>query len=149
MFKMQILTQTDNHNSEEYVFTDEKYFLRKMSLKFGNSKFKILCNIALYFLLKNVNHLELRGQWGHSGTSSKRFMLQFLKKLKLYNKLVPETYTKYSNQNLFVIICLYYLSFASFIWNQPQKYFLQLEHYIVVLYWFICKIYIRSNFIWK
>ena len=62
MFKMQILTQTDNHNSEEYVFTDEKYFLRKMSLKFGNSKFKILCNIALYFLFKNVNHLELRGQ---------------------------------------------------------------------------------------
>ena len=43
MFKMQILTQTDNHNSEEYVFTDEKYFLRKMSLKFGNSKFKIFC----------------------------------------------------------------------------------------------------------
>ena len=34
-----------------------------------------------------------------------------------------------SYQNLFGIVCIY-LSFVSFVWNQIQKYFLQLEHHI-------------------
>ena len=71
MFKMQILTQTDNHNSEEYVFTDEKYLLRKISLKFGNSDFKILCNIALYFFVKKCEPFR-----------TKRSMRSFWNKLK-------------------------------------------------------------------
>ena len=51
-------------------------------------------------------------------------MLQLLKKLKLYAKLVPEAVHKYSHLNLFVIICRL---------PAPTKVFLQLEHLIGLL----------------
>ena len=49
--------------SETSVATDEKYILRKMSLKFQNFKSDIPWKIPLYiFFVKNWNSLELRGQ---------------------------------------------------------------------------------------
>ena len=44
MFKM----QADNHNYRENIATDQKYVLRKMGLKFENSKFNNSCKIAFY-----------------------------------------------------------------------------------------------------
>ena len=54
-------------------------------------------------------------------------MLQLLKKLKLYIKLGPETVInphKYSQQNVYVIICRL---------SAPTKVFLELEHHIELL----------------
>ena len=48
MYKMQVSTQTDNHNLRSNVGSDEKYILRK---KFQSPKFNILCKIALYTYL--------------------------------------------------------------------------------------------------
>ena len=45
-FKIQILTQTDNHNLWENVAICKKYILRKMGLNFQNSEFNILSKIA-------------------------------------------------------------------------------------------------------
>ena len=59
MFKM----ETDDHNFRKNVTTDKKYILIKMGLKF-----KILSSAFfakqhfIYFLLENVNSLELRNQ---------------------------------------------------------------------------------------
>ena len=44
MFKM----QTDNHIFRKNVATDRNYILRKMNLKFQNSKFSISRRIAFY-----------------------------------------------------------------------------------------------------
>ena len=44
MFKM----QTDKDNFRKNVATDEKYILRKMSLKFQNVKFNISCKRTFY-----------------------------------------------------------------------------------------------------
>ena len=60
MFKM----QTHNHHFRLNTTTDEKYILRKMGLKF-----KTLSSTFFFFLLKNMNLLELRDQGGHSETS--------------------------------------------------------------------------------
>ena len=57
MFKM----QTDNHNFRKNVATDKKYNLRKIRLKFQNSKLDISCKIAFHiFFVINWNSLELR-----------------------------------------------------------------------------------------
>ena len=40
--------QTGNHDFRKNVATDKKHILRKMSLKFQNSKFSISCKIVLY-----------------------------------------------------------------------------------------------------
>ena len=59
MFKM----QTGNHNFRKNVATDEKYILRKMSLKFQNFKSDISRKIAFHiFFFINWNSLELIGQ---------------------------------------------------------------------------------------
>ena len=50
---------TDNHNQRKNDATDKKYILLKMGLKFRNPKFDILCNIPLYFSIKNMNPLKL------------------------------------------------------------------------------------------
>ena len=66
MFKM----QTDNLNSRKNVATDKKNILKKMSLKFQNSKSDISCKIAFdIFLVINWNVLQLKGQWGTSITN--------------------------------------------------------------------------------
>ena len=45
------------------VATDKKYILRRMNLKFQNSKSDISCKIEFYiFFFINCNSLELRGQ---------------------------------------------------------------------------------------
>ena len=41
MFKIQISTQTDNHNLRKHVATNKKYILRKMASKFQNANFNI------------------------------------------------------------------------------------------------------------
>ena len=46
LFKMQVSTQTDNHKLRKNVATDKMHILRKMSLKFQNPKFNILCKMA-------------------------------------------------------------------------------------------------------
>ena len=51
-------------------------------------------------------------------------MLKLLKKLEGYTKLGLKTVHKYSDQNLFVIICRL---------QAPTKVFLQLEHHIELL----------------
>ena len=53
MFKM----QTGNHNFRKNVARK----IRKMSLKFQNSKYDISCKIAFYIFFCH-NSLELRGQ---------------------------------------------------------------------------------------
>ena len=59
MFKM----ETDNYNFRKNVATDKRYILRKISLKFQNSKSEISCKIAFYiFFVINWNSLELRSQ---------------------------------------------------------------------------------------
>ena len=59
MFKM----KTDNHNVRKNAATDKKYILRKVSLKFQNSKSDSSYKIAFYiFFILNWNSLELRGQ---------------------------------------------------------------------------------------
>ena len=57
-------TQTDNYSLRKIFAANNKYILSKMGLflDFCNPKHNILCKIAFYFLLWNVNHLELRGQ---------------------------------------------------------------------------------------
>ena len=53
MFKM----KTDNNNVRQNVATDKKFILRKVSLKFQNSKFDISCKIAFYmFWSYEINH---------------------------------------------------------------------------------------------
>ena len=55
--------QTDNLNSRKNVATYKKNILKKMSLKFQNSKSDISCKIAFaIFLVINWNVLQLRGQ---------------------------------------------------------------------------------------
>ena len=51
--------------------------------------------------------------WGHCETS-KRWLN---KKLKQYTKLVPQTVLEISQQNLFAVISIYYVSFILFIFN--------------------------------
>ena len=59
------MMQTDNHNFRINVATDKKYILRKISMKFQNSKFGIWYKIAFYIVFViNWNSLKLRGQWG-------------------------------------------------------------------------------------
>ena len=59
MFK----TQTENHIFRKNVATDKKYIVRKISLKFQNSKSDISFKIALcMFFVINWNYLELKGQ---------------------------------------------------------------------------------------
>ena len=59
MFKM----KTDNHNVKKNVATDKKFILRKVSLKFQNSKSDISFKIAFYiFFVIHWNSLELQGQ---------------------------------------------------------------------------------------
>ena len=59
MFKM----KTDNRNVRKNVVTDQKYILKKVSLKFQNSKSDISCKIAFYiFFVINWNSLELQSQ---------------------------------------------------------------------------------------
>ena len=43
--KMQISTQTDNHNSRKNIAINKKCILKEWQ-KFQNPKFKILCKIA-------------------------------------------------------------------------------------------------------
>lgn len=50
---------TDNHDQRKNDATDKNYILLKMGLKFRNPKFDILCNIPLYFSIKNMNPLKL------------------------------------------------------------------------------------------
>ena len=52
---IKLSNQSDDHNFSKNVTTDKKNIIRKMS-------FNILCKIALYFLLQNLNPLELRSQ---------------------------------------------------------------------------------------
>ena len=59
MFKM----QTDNHNFRKNVAANNRYILKKMNLKFQNSKFDISCKISFYiFFAINWDSLERRGQ---------------------------------------------------------------------------------------
>ena len=75
MFRMQISTQTDDHNFRKNSATDKKYILRNKGSKFQSHRFKFLCKIAFW---KNQKWLN-------------KIMFQFPKKLKLYTKLVPKT----------------------------------------------------------
>ena len=59
MFKMQLLTQADNHKNRKNVATDKNFVLWEMDFKFQSHKFNLLCK-AGYFLIKNANPLELR-----------------------------------------------------------------------------------------
>ena len=43
MFKMQISSQTENHNLRKNVATNKKNIMRKMDLKFEKPKFNISC----------------------------------------------------------------------------------------------------------
>ena len=53
--------QTDDQLFQKNVATDKKYILRKMSLKFKDSKSDISCKIKFYiFFIINCNPLELR-----------------------------------------------------------------------------------------
>ena len=55
MFKM----QTDNHNFRKNVAANNRYILKKMNLKFQNSKFDISCKISFYiFFAINWDSLE-------------------------------------------------------------------------------------------
>ena len=62
---MTISTPTDNHKYRKNVTTDKKYILWKMGLRFWNPKLNHMFDKKC--LIKNP--LELRGQWGHSGTN--------------------------------------------------------------------------------
>ena len=55
--------KTDNHNVKKNVATDKKFILRKVSLKFQNSKSDISFKVAFYiFFVVHWNSLELQGQ---------------------------------------------------------------------------------------
>ena len=57
--------QTDNNNFRKNVATYKKYILRKMGLKFQNSKYNMSYKIAFYiFFVIKSNSLELRGKSG-------------------------------------------------------------------------------------
>ena len=75
MLMMQILTQTDNHDLGGNVATNKKWSLKKKKngLKFQNPKFNILRKIK-------------EQKW-----LNKLYMLQFVKSLKVYVTLDPES----------------------------------------------------------
>ena len=103
MFRMQISTQTDDHNFRKNGATDKKYILRNNGSKFQSHKFKVLCKIAL---CKNPKWLN-------------KVMFQFLK--KLYTKLVPKTVHLFISIFLwlFVYHChlqRYFLHWTSSLW---------------------------------
>ena len=64
-----------------------------MSLKFRNLKFGILCKMESYFLFYSVNSLKgsLIPFWNKQNWVNKIICFSFLKKVKLYRNLVPET----------------------------------------------------------
>ena len=62
--------QTHNHYFRLNTTTDEKYILRKIGLRFKTLFFAFFSKwYFIYFLLKNMNPLELKDQGGHSETS--------------------------------------------------------------------------------
>ena len=76
MFKM----QTDNHIFTKNVATDKKCILRKMSLKFQNSKSYIFCYKLELFGVKRS--MKYKHKW-----LNKTVCLSFLKKTKTIHKI--------------------------------------------------------------
>ena len=115
--KIQQITITREKN----VATNEKYTLRQMGGNFNplNSTFMQI------FLLKKLNSFGVGRSWGGNETILEQvivvehdYMLQFLKKIKLYTELVPKTVCWVYTQNYHRYL---------------MKYFLQLEHYIELM----------------
>ena len=117
MFRMQISTQTDDHNFRKNGATDKKYILRNNGSKFQSHKFKVLCKIALCKNPKWLNKVVSISQETIHKISSKN--------------------STFIHFNFFVIVCI---SLSS------SKVFLTLN-IITMNYCFICKINIRVNFL--
>ena len=52
MLKMQVSTQTDNHEYRESGATEQSTFFKTMGLRFWNPEFNILCKIAFICYIK-------------------------------------------------------------------------------------------------
>ena len=67
--------QTHNRYFRLNTTTNEKYIMRKMSLKFRTLYFTFFSKqYLIYFLLQNINPLELRDNGGDSETDKNGWM---------------------------------------------------------------------------
>ena len=63
----------------------------------------LLCIIA-HILMRNVNPLEFRGQWGHSGTNKISWIIVYVsisEETKTSSKLVPRHNVKISSKTVY------------------------------------------------